>query len=49
MEYETSHLLKKLKMRDAAKFKELNKQKTFSPHPMFKVVGGKIEKWEIIQ
>src|SRR6185369_16828441 len=49
MVYETSHLLRKLKARDVLKFKELNKEKRLAPHPMFKVIKGKIEKWEIIQ
>ena len=33
----------------ASRFKELNTEKTFEPHPMFNVVKGKIEKWEIVQ
>ncbi|HEV8512170.1 MAG TPA: pyrimidine dimer DNA glycosylase/endonuclease V [Cyclobacteriaceae bacterium] len=49
MEYETSHLLKKLKIRDRSKFRELSEMKKIAPHPMFNVIKGKIEKWEIIQ
>lgn len=49
LEYEISHLLGKLKMRDIAKFEELSKQKKIIPHPLFKTVRGKIEKWEIIR
>lgn len=49
IEYERSHLLKKLKTRDISRFKELSKQKEFVPHPMFKVIKGEIEKWEIVQ
>jgi hypothetical protein len=47
--YETSHLLNKLRTRDALKFTEVNNKKTLVPHPMFTVVKGEIEKWEIIQ
>jgi len=48
MEYETKHLKKKLKARDAKKLKEIEKEKTIKPHPMFKVVSGEIEDWEIV-
>ena len=47
--YETSHLLNKLRTRDALKFIEVNNKKILVPHPMFNVVKGEIEKWEIIQ
>jgi hypothetical protein len=46
IEYETFHLLNKLKKRNPSKFEELSKQKVLAPHPMFIVVKGKIEKWE---
>jgi Pyrimidine dimer DNA glycosylase len=49
IKYEAVHLLNKLKKRDKAKFKELNKMSRFKPHPMFKTVRGKIEEWEIVQ
>ncbi|MFZ5553868.1 MAG: pyrimidine dimer DNA glycosylase/endonuclease V [Bacteroidota bacterium] len=48
MEFETTHLLKKLKTRDPEKFREISKLKTLSPHPVFKIVKGGIEEWEII-
>lgn len=48
MEYETKHLLKKLKTRDPKKYKELRTHKTFKPHTMFKVVAGDVEDWEIV-
>ena len=48
MEYETAHLLKKLETRDLARFKELLRLKKPDPHPMFRVIKGKIEKWEIV-
>ena len=48
IKYETAHLLNKLKTRDTARFDELNKLSKFRPHPMFKTVSGKVEKWEIL-
>lgn len=48
IDYEVKHLLKKLKIRDPKKFKELGSIKVFEPHPLFKITPGKIEKWEII-
>ena len=48
IKYETAHLLDKLKTRDKARFKELNKLNKFQPHPMFKTVTGKVERWEIL-
>lgn len=47
--YETSHLLNKLRTRDALKFIEVNNKKPLVPHPMFNVIKGEIEKWEVIQ
>ena len=46
---ETSHLLNKLKIRDKIKYKEIKSLKTFETHPLFKLVEGAIEDWEIIQ
>ncbi|HTF05504.1 MAG TPA: pyrimidine dimer DNA glycosylase/endonuclease V [Bacteroidia bacterium] len=48
MDYEQKHLLDKLETRDPEKFNALKKRKKFDPHPMFEVMPGKIEKWEII-
>jgi hypothetical protein len=48
IKYEAEHLLNKLKKRDAVKFKELHKLCHPEPHPMFEIVDGGIEKWEII-
>ena len=48
IKYETAHLLDKLKTRDKERFKELNKLNKFQPHPMFKTVTGKVERWEIL-
>jgi hypothetical protein len=48
IEYETKHLLRKLKKRDPQKFKEIKNLSSFQPHPLFKVKVGTIESWEII-
>ena len=48
IKYETEHLLTKLKQRDAVKFEELHQLYNVDPHPMFEIVDGKIENWEII-
>ncbi len=48
MKFETAHLLDKLRIRDKNKYKELAKKKKFSAHPLFAVINGDIEKWEII-
>jgi len=46
--YEVEHLLIKLKVRDQIKYKELKSKSTFDIHPIFKLVDGEIEEWEII-
>ena len=48
IKYEAEHLLNKLKKRDAVKFEALNKLYNPEPHPMFEIVDGGIERWEII-
>ena len=48
IQYETEHLLNKLKKRDTIKFEELHQLYNVDPHPMFEIVDGGIEKWEII-
>lgn len=46
--YEVEHLLHKLEKRDYYKYKELKLISTFDNHPIFKLVEGEIEEWEII-
>lgn len=46
VEFEFKHLLKKLKLRDRKKYKELLLVKKPKVNPIFKVRIGKIEKWE---
>ena len=48
LQYETKHLLNKLKLRDPAKHKLLQHEKQMNPHPLFNVVEGGIESWETI-
>lgn len=49
LDYERTHLLRKLKIRDLERYEKLTLQTKFDPHPLFKVVKGDIEKWEIIR
>lgn len=48
MKYEAGHLLKKLKERDPIRFKQFKSFEQFEPHPMFRLVNGEIETWEIV-
>lgn len=47
LEYEFQHLLKKLQLRDTTKFEAVKNTKPHT-HPLFKVVEGEIEGWEIL-
>ena len=49
LEYEFVRLLKKLEARDEKKFEELKgvDPKTIEPNPVFEVVDGEVENWEI--
>ncbi|MDO8989568.1 MAG: pyrimidine dimer DNA glycosylase/endonuclease V [Sideroxyarcus sp.] len=46
--YELAHLRKKLKVRDSAAYERLVHCGSPSAHPLFKVVSGEIEEWEIV-
>ncbi len=48
IEYEIQHLLKKLKIRDPQKHSELINQRNIEAHPLFKIVDGEIEEWEVV-
>jgi len=48
LNYEAGHLLNKLQIRDTVKFELLKTNITFDSHPLFKVIDGEVEKWEII-
>lgn len=49
IEYEKNHLLQKLQTRDIIKFREIQHLQKFEAHPIFTIVEGAIEKWEIIK
>ena len=48
IEYETQHLLKKLKTRDMERYHRLLNETNIEPHPIFKIIDGEIEAWEIV-
>ena len=48
LQYEYSHLLKKLKVRDPKAFEDLKRVKEIEVHPLFKKIKGEIEPWEVI-
>ncbi|MGH9931601.1 MAG: pyrimidine dimer DNA glycosylase/endonuclease V [Pyrinomonadaceae bacterium] len=47
IEYEWEHLKRKLRSRDPIRLRELERLKTIEPHPLFTIVDGEVEKWEI--
>ena len=46
--YEKTHLLGKLKIRDIKSYNELNIETELKPHPLFELIEGDIEEWEIV-
>jgi hypothetical protein len=46
--FEAKHLLMKLKARDTDKYKELKSESVLKIHPLFNLINGDIEKWEIL-
>ncbi len=46
--YETKHLLNKLSVRDPERFLQVKKLRTLAVHPLFKVVKGGVEEWEVL-
>jgi hypothetical protein len=48
LNYEVTHLLNKLKIRNIEKFNELKTIVTFETHPLFGIIDGDIEPWEIL-
>jgi hypothetical protein len=47
--FEKNHLLHKLKIRDHNRYIELLNDNEILPHPLFEIIEGNIEKWEITQ
>jgi hypothetical protein len=48
VEYELQNLKNILRQRDNTKLKEIATIKNFQPHPLFKIVKGTLEDWEIL-
>jgi hypothetical protein len=48
LQYEVNHLLKKLQTRDPGRYEVLNKCIEFMAHPIFKIIAGEAEPWEVI-
>ena len=48
MDYEFNHLLKKLELRDRARFDQYKNLNSVDSAQIFKEIEGEIEKWEII-
>jgi hypothetical protein len=48
LDYEMNHLLKKLQERDREKHSELKLVKIIDSHPLFNLIEGEIEDWEIV-
>lgn len=47
VEYEASHLLKKLQTRDQSRYSELINEQQWETHPLFVLTEGEIENWEV--
>jgi hypothetical protein len=47
--YEWNHLKEKLKARDEKKYDEINSVEEPEAHPIFKIIEGEVEAWEIIK
>jgi hypothetical protein len=48
LQYERDHLQAKLRQRDPRKLEELVALKTLKPHPLFRLIPGGVEPWEVI-
>lgn len=49
VEFEMQHLRNKLKIRDVSGYERFLEGKNIEPHPLFRIVKGEIEAWEIIK
>jgi len=47
LEYEWQHFLSKIKTRDPKRYEQLAQIESPEPHPIFEVIQGDIEAWEI--
>jgi hypothetical protein len=48
IKFEFEHLLKKLETRDPERFHKLSYKIKIDAHPLFRIIDGEIEEWEII-
>ncbi|MGO8755388.1 MAG: hypothetical protein ACLQHK_09175 [Gallionellaceae bacterium] len=48
LEYELAHLRAKLALRDPAALQRIAGMDAPEPHPLFDVVPGKVEAWEVV-
>ena len=46
--YESVHFLNKIRIRDPKKYEALKTFLSFDPHPLFHLIDGDMEDWEII-
>jgi hypothetical protein len=47
--YEWAHLKSKLRLRDARRHDALQSVEEPEPHPLFEIVGGGVEDWEVVE
>jgi hypothetical protein len=47
--YEWRHLKRKLKQRDTKRLREFASVKIPAPHPLFKIIPGKVRDWEKVK
>ena len=47
--YEWNHLKEKLRVRDAGRFSEIKDIEEPEAHPIFKIIEGEVEAWEVIK
>lgn len=48
LDYEAKHLMNKLHIRDISRYNDFQSIKNFETHPLFEVIEGEIENWEIL-
>ena len=46
IDYEWKHLLRKLRRRSPARYRELRRLRRPEPHPLFRIVPGPLREWE---
>jgi hypothetical protein len=49
MDYELAHLRAKLKLRDPVALQRIAAVNEPEPHPLFEVVAGEVEAWEVVR